>query len=128
MTTIETLKAARAKITDPLCWTQDWFAKRIDEDGTLKETDATSSAAACWCSSGAIRAVMNVSDWDAISDDYAIPFGFNTLGDLQDFNDTHTHAEVLAAFDEAIARLEKVLRPADPPRLHVSKLSRTRRW
>ena len=106
MNTLKTLKAAREKIADPSCWTQDWFAKRIDEDGTFKETDATSSSAACWCSSGAIRAVLNVDDFTSISDDYAIPFGFGTLGDLETFNDTHTHAEVLAAFDEAIARLE----------------------
>ncbi|HTF68064.1 MAG TPA: hypothetical protein VK638_35825 [Edaphobacter sp.] len=106
MTTLETLKVAREKIADPSCWTQDWFAKRIEEDGTFKDTDATSASAACWCSSGAIRAVLGVDDFGFISDDYAIPFGFDTLGDLEHFNDTHTHAEVLQAFDKAIEAAE----------------------
>jgi hypothetical protein len=111
MTTLETLKAAREKIADPARWTQDWFAKRIDEDGTFKDTDATSSAAVCWCSSGAIRAVLGVDDFGFINEDFAVPFGFNTLGDLENFNDTHTHPEVLRAFDEAIAKPEAQLTP-----------------
>ena len=106
MTTLETLKSARKKITDPRRWTQEWFAKRIEEDGTFKDTDSTSPYAACWCSSGAIRAVLGVDDSGSISDDYAIAFGLGSLGDLEHFNDTHTHAEVLAAFDAAIAKLE----------------------
>lgn len=105
MDTLEVLKAARAKITDPLCWTQEWFAKRIDEEGRERETDSTSSFAVCWCSSGAIRAVLNADNFSSISDDYAIPFGFDTLGDLEEFNDSHTHPQVLAAFDAAIAKL-----------------------
>jgi hypothetical protein len=103
-TVLETLEAARKLISDPAKWTQGWFAKRLDEDGTFKDTDSTSPAAVCWCSSGAIRSVLNVDDFNEISDDYAIPFGFGTLGDLESFNDSHTHAEVLAAFDAAIAK------------------------
>lgn len=103
---LETLKAAREKISDPSRWTQEWFAKRKDEDGTFKDTDATSRAAVCWCSSGAIRAVLNVDDFGFISEDFAIPFGFSSLRDLENFNDTHTHVEVLAAFDAAIKNAE----------------------
>jgi hypothetical protein len=41
--------------------------------------------------------------------------GFFFFGELATFNDTHTHAEVLALFDKAIAAEEAKAAPADVP-------------
>lgn len=107
MSTLEILKAAKEKIVDEKSWTQEWFAKYWDDERRVwREADATSPWATCWCSSGAIRAVLNASNFDSISDDLAIPFGFDSLGNLEEFNDSHTHAEVITLWDKAIAELD----------------------
>lgn len=97
MNTHEILKAARAKIERPECWTQDVFAR--DRSGDC--VHVLSPNAVCWCSVGACKAVV-VADFnyfcaalDALADAMGTP-------EVADFNDTHTHAEVLGAFDKAI--------------------------
>ena len=101
MTPLETLKAARQLITDPAKWTQGWLAR----NALGEHADVDSSSAVCFCSIGALCRVGSVAYYGAqrilernISDGLSLGW----------FNDTHTHAEVLALFDAAIAELEGV--------------------
>lgn len=94
MTTLETLKAARKKIEKPENWTQGELARSAKGNGVRPE----SSLAVCWCASGAMMSIdkdCSFRDLAAVIDNW-IPV----------FNDTHTHSEVLAAFDAAISKLE----------------------
>lgn len=103
MTTLEILKAAREKIADEKNWMQREFA----QDGNARGIEPTSPEACKWCALGAIRAICETqSIWDAMD---ALRKGFP--GGYRDysiamFNDSHTHPEVLAVFDRAIAKLE----------------------
>lgn len=104
MTVKEVLIAARAKIADPANWTQGSFAKDIDGCQVWPwDEDAT-----CLCAMGAIAVSVGGYDQHSIDSVFATPY-FDALsevmgaGDVVQFNDTHTHAEVLAKFDEAIA-------------------------
>ena len=89
----EILIAARELISVPDQWTQRIYAR--DKDG--KSNWIHSSESVCFCSSGAIRRVSRF--------DYASSMTFlveEMGGEVTDYNDTHTHAEVIAAFDRAI--------------------------
>lgn len=104
MTPLETLKAARQLISDPAKWTQRFMARDADKHPTY----VGSKSADCWCSMGAICHVVGglcQSDGEA-----ALAALGATIGgkNVVRFNDTHTHAEVLALFDAAIAELEGV--------------------
>jgi hypothetical protein len=107
--TAEILKAARALISEPEHWTQETYAR--DKDGN--KAHVQSPSAYCFCSSGAVRracieqgeendevageAVLYLSDMvDGMSDSF---------NNIVIYNDNHTHAEVLAVFDKAIASL-----------------------
>ena len=95
-TTKEILVAARAIIANEENWTQGAYAK--DKDGS--SIGVNCSNAVCFCSIGAIRKITM--------------FPFDAMKVLRNhmedsiiaFNDGHTHKEVLAAWDEAIASLE----------------------
>ena len=92
----EILVAARAIIANEENWTQGAYAK--DKDGS--SIGVNYSNAVCFCSIGAIRKITM--------------FPFDAMKVLRNhmedsiiaFNDGHTHKEVLAAWDEAIASLE----------------------
>ncbi len=104
MTPLETLRAARQLITDPAKWTQGEYAR--DADGN--EVKAWSEDATCFCAYGAIQRVTEHEDSEA--DFFLRKAGMSKFGiNVIDLNDTHTHAEVLALFDAAIAELEGVL-------------------
>ncbi len=104
MTPLETLKAARQLISDPAKWTQGELAR--DADGN--ETNPNYDSATCFCAHGAIQYFTKdetLSEADRLliavcSDEHDCY--------VEEFNDTHTHAEVLALFDAAIAELEGV--------------------
>jgi hypothetical protein len=100
MTPLETLKAARDLISDPARWTQGAFAR----DATGAKSRLYLEQAVCFCAVGAIRRVYvpPVAIGSLLKQ---LPKDCQTLGH---FNDTHTHAEVLALFDAAIAELEVV--------------------
>lgn len=92
-TVLETLEAARKLIEKPKSWTRGEYARDCNGD----PVDFTSSTAACWCSSGALHVVGG--------DPLARRLLYETVGgSLVYFNDNHTHAEVLAAFDAAIEK------------------------
>ena len=95
-TTKEILVAARAIIANEENWTQGTYAK--DKDGSSIGVDC--SNAVCFCSIGALRKItmFPVAAMEVLS---------NHMEDsIIAFNDEHTHKEVLAAWDEAIASLE----------------------
>jgi hypothetical protein len=82
---VEVLQKARALIEKPENWTQ----------GEFKTTDGR------FCSVGALNeACPGCNDvWERAYDPLQSVAGG---GSVSAFNDTHTHAEVLAAFDKAI--------------------------
>lgn len=95
----EILKAAKAKIATPETWTQGVYAT----DKYANVTTGYDRSATCFCSVGALQSVMHVSreredayDILRMAMGRAVPL----------FNDNHTHAEVMAKWDEAIALAE----------------------
>ena len=98
MTPREVLVKARALISDPERWCQYHYA--VDSAGVMLG-DYTSPDAERWCSYAAIM-LNGQPHWQSSGD--AIDRLHNVVGcSISHFNDTHTHAEVLAAFDKAIA-------------------------
>lgn len=96
----DTLRAARALITPRGNWTKNEFA-RDAQSHRVRSTDAD---AVRWCSLGALERVDGSYQkeatnllWEAIE------------GPIVTFNDApkRKHAEVLAAFDKAIALAER---------------------
>ena len=101
MTPLETLKAARDLISDPARWTQNVSAR----DSMGRPTCPSASEAVCWCALGALGKASRFNS------DHVFEVRKLLLKQLGGsvvfiFNDTRTHAEVLALFDAAIAELE----------------------
>lgn len=95
---------AKKVIEDPANWTTGWFAK--NEFGTM--VDSLSENATCFCSLGAIERYAKCE----LEEDL---FGVRSLSReaqyrlegvmgmaVEDFNDDHTHLEVMTMWDEAI--------------------------
>lgn len=96
---------AKRVIEDPANWTTGWFAK--DEFGTM--VDSLSENATCFCSLGALeRYAKRELEEDLVG-------GVRSLSReaqhrlecvmgmaVEDFNDYHTHSEVMTMWDEAI--------------------------
>ncbi len=97
MTTLEALKAARELISDPAKWTQGVLAR----DGEGAAVSPRSAEAVCWCAAGSLHKVLPArtkpESFDAI---------YSSLEAISPnpvfYNDTHTHAEVMAMVDRAI--------------------------
>lgn len=99
MNTKEILIAARALIDTPEKHTQGVSAR----NAVGNPVDPKEKQAVCFCPLGAIdRVCYNNHDYFKA---YTILRG--VVGMVSKFNDTHTHAEVLAMFDEAISRTER---------------------
>lgn len=98
MKTLETLKAARKKIADPNSWTTGSYAKDVEGNELSAGWNPT---AVCWCAVGALEAVTKRCVTDYICRQLLPGSDLVTV-----WNDTHSHAEVLAAFDAAITKLE----------------------
>ena len=123
MTASEVLRKARALIEKPENWTQGAYARGIDDAGkSIKD-------ACSLCTVGAVYAITNdlwvggekifqrVLYWlgSALAGLGEPPHDSAEKNSQKDgehglqviaFNDTHTHAEVLALFDRAIAAAE----------------------
>ena len=105
MTPKEILIAARAKIEAPERWTQGAFAKTAKRN----KANPNSPRAVCWCILGAVSAVTgdNPNRPDrAISSRLAAATNVDAYNEcVIEWNDApeRAHAEVLAAFDRAIA-------------------------
>ena len=96
MTPQEILIAAKAKIDTPDKWTKGDFAQNSDGD----PVPSKSPYAVCFCSLGALYSLDIPPDllgpvYDALD---------KAMGDetVTHFNDTHTHSQVMAAWDKAI--------------------------
>lgn len=108
MTTLDILKAARAKVAQG--WTQGESAR----DAYGKPRAATAQDAVCWCVIGAIDSVV-WPNFQPRSEPIAVirkAIGLESpwmpITSLADWNDakTRTQAEILAAFDKAIVAEE----------------------
>lgn len=101
--TAAVLRKARAKIEQPERWTQRVFAR--NRAGVV--VHPTDGDAVCWCAAGATSysapntCVLGTA-WNAL-DAAAQALGGSGV---TTWNDDHTHAEVLALFDAAIAAEE----------------------
>lgn len=105
---VATLKSGKAKIADPKNWTTDEYAR--DKNG--RDVSCTSAEATCFCSVGALANVMNVHSehenrvqWECIKQLNACSDGDT----IYDYNDSHTHAEVMEVWDRAIQKAEDKL-------------------
>ena len=105
----EVLRAARAKIKKAENWTKGAYAR----DAAGKFVYAVETEAHSFCSLGACRTV--VFDKHGDGDELVYEGAKRALKrellrdgeqEIADFNDTHSHAEVLALFDRAIAAAE----------------------
>jgi len=106
------LKRAARILSKPEAWTKK--AEARTETG--KEIFYDSNRAVCFCSMGAIwRARKDILGTQDCDDDYSVlrkvVKGAHTGIGIVDWNDApeRTHAEVLAAFQEAIAQREQDL-------------------
>lgn len=109
------LEAVYALLEDPSRWTKEHFARNVNDDpidddydanddgeSLSDEEQATHRDACKWCLYGAAYKCGIVSDMD-----YASALGVRNVHGVYDvalFNDSHTHAEVLALLRSAIDR------------------------
>ncbi len=95
---VAVLEAAKAKIATPAQWTQNDYAKDAEGNGV----GSASASAVCFCSIGAMMAVTDGAAccWVAVKVLTDV-----VGGNIVYFNDAkeRTHAEVIAAWDKAIA-------------------------
>lgn len=93
----EILVDARKAIEDPEHWTQGACAR----DAQGNEVDETSRFAASWCAVGATYKALRAARQDMATQLIdALSRACNAS--ISEYNDTHTHEEVLAMFDKAI--------------------------
>lgn len=112
MKTIDVLKAARAKITNPENWMKGFYAKTPDGG----ETVGTNPEATCFCALGAIESVTGILHLYNGWPDRAVVFLNKVVKEVQpedvnyrnvaEYNDNSTHEQVLAVFDKAITLAE----------------------
>lgn len=97
----ERLIAAKAIITDPSKWTQGYYAR--DNKGEIIEADMTE--AVCFCSIGALHRVGQFN-WHSEDTDPAEVYlnGATDTRWIVEYNDSHTHEEVMQVWDNAIER------------------------
>lgn len=108
----DALKAIRAKIEKPENWTQHVPVR--DRDGNALNM-TNDPRAACWCWIGAHWACGR-ADPAHMAITHKVENFINEFVDAQErdtgimirFNDTHTHDEVIAMTDKAIAHAEQL--------------------
>ena len=107
MTTPEILNLAKKKIADSHNWTQGTAARDMFGDAV----SVTSKDAVCWCAVGSLQSLSLSETENGIGAiaclylDKASGIHITNYGDLRSsaqFNDTHSHEEVMKLFDKAI--------------------------
>lgn len=96
MPVLTALTKARELISDPVRWTQGEMAR----DSRGEQESACSEAAVKWCALGAI---IRTAGSSAVEMSATITLNRLLRGSIAEYNDTHSHSEVLALFDAAIA-------------------------
>jgi len=96
---LELLKKVREQLSDPKCWTRHAIARDKD-DRALEFGD--DPRAVCWCLVGAFEKVGgHIHSFSSM-----LAYLREGVGTLGPWNDTHSHAEVLALLDRKIMNLE----------------------
>jgi hypothetical protein len=98
----DVLKTGMAKIEDEKNWIQGAFA-RDDKKEVVPSSD---SRATCWCASGSIFAQRICVDASTQAKAVTLLNQATQSRQIAYFNDTHTHAEVIALFKRVIAEQE----------------------
>ena len=98
----DVLIKAKTLIQDPKNWTQGVLAR----DNLYEPVPTTSRNAVCFCTYGAVGRVL-VLENSSQHDEVAGPLkkacaAISGSSRVAEYNDTHTHPEVLALFDKAI--------------------------
>lgn len=98
MTVVELLQAAKEKINTPEKWCKGVYARLPNG----MPTTSSDKEACTWCMVGALRCVSNYKANDLT---LGKAFGVDMVERLFNLNDrgSTTHADVMAAFDKAIA-------------------------
>jgi len=106
MTTAEYLREMRKLIEKPENWCQGEYAR----DANGNRVHDGSGAATRWCALGSYWKVRYSHPEFETTPLNLLAKAATQRGvqGVADFNDSHTHEEVLALFDEAIAEAEKV--------------------
>lgn len=115
MKTSDLLINAKALINTPDKWTQGHFAR----DRLGLEISPRTDQAVCFCSLGAMMRVNYDEPYipavkalgRAITGDDTIGY-YGAFQAVHEFNDKHTHAEVMGMFDKAIAKEAECQAPA----------------
>ena len=97
MTFIEVLRAARELIRNEGSWCQGSDASDINGDWAHPSSDE----AIVWCAFGALRSTAGSGMYSAVQLLMSVLSDDGTCT-ITAYNDSHTHKEVLAKFDEAI--------------------------
>jgi hypothetical protein len=95
---LRTLRKARELLADPARWTRNALARAVTPEHNLS-CSPRDPTATCWCLRGALHKVAPDRDaaWRA---EYYLEVA--AAADIASFNDTATHAQVLAVLDEAL--------------------------
>lgn len=97
ISTLHVLQAARSVIEKPENWCQEFLA--VNSSG--EQVDDSAPDACAWCAMGALWRTR-VSP-DKAYEVAALLRDLSGAVSLPEFNDTHSHSEVLSLFDRAIA-------------------------
>ncbi|WP_454287233.1 DUF6197 family protein [Rhizobium arsenicireducens] len=89
------LTKALELIRDPDHWTQGQFAR----DAAGQKVSINSPSATCFCSIGA---VLVLAPPTSLEDEALLLLEAQLTTSIATFNDTHTHAEVIAVWERAI--------------------------
>ena len=101
--TVEILKAARERISDPERWIKGRLSDTLAYCGDERWDDiARLQEGTCWCASGAIGAeAASPEGWEECCHAFKA-----ANGGIASVNDRSSHPQILAAFDRAIELAE----------------------
>ncbi len=109
MNTLEVLTCARELLSDPAKWIKGAYAKTAA--GSV--VDATDPDACCFCALGAMRKCGGEDNEDDTPAAWALRDAANEKTSAHYYNDAAktTHADILALFDRAIAKVKAEEQP-----------------
>ena len=97
-TTLDNLLRGRALILDPKHWTTGAYARH--ENGNPIGYDTPNACQ--WCTTCALRKILGVHLLEVLESDESVALEEEMDGNIAHFNDTMSHAAVIAAWDRAI--------------------------